>query len=90
MYRRHQRGPTISQKHFSNHFVNIHLHQPQGHAPSPEPRSIILTPDPSLRITHAGAIKIFRSDSPPNLRHVCIETSQFGKQTSNDEKASQL
>ena len=32
VYRRHQGGPTISQKHFSNHFVNIHLHRPQGHA----------------------------------------------------------
>ena len=34
----------------------------------PSPRSTILTPDPSLRITHAGAIKISRSNSPPNLR----------------------
>ena len=35
-------------------------------APTPRarrPRSTILTPDPSLRITDAGAIKISRSDS---------------------------
>ena len=34
----------------------------------PEPRTTILTPDPSLRITHAGVIEISRLDSPPNLR----------------------
>ena len=36
---------------------------------TPEPRRTILTPDPSLRITHAGAIEISRSDSPLNLRY---------------------
>jgi hypothetical protein len=41
---------------------------PKGHAPSPSPRRTILTPDPSLRITRAGTIKISRSDSPPSLR----------------------
>ena len=77
LYRRHQRGPTISQKHFSNHFVNIHLHQPQRARPRARSRSTILTPDPSLRITCAGTIKISRSDSPPNLRLKKIKIRRF-------------
>ena len=77
VYRRHQGGPTISQKHFSNHLVNIHLHQPQRARGAPSPRRTILTPDPSLRITHAGAIEISRSDSPPNLRHTPAHTFEM-------------
>ena len=38
--------------------------------PEPEPRTTILTPDPSLRITHAGAIEISRSDSPDCRKYV--------------------
>ena len=41
-------------------------HQPQGHAPSRG--ALIELQSPSDRITHAGAIEISRSDSPPNLR----------------------
>ena len=38
---RHHRCPGISQSHFSNHLVNIQLHEPQGHAePERDPRTI--------------------------------------------------
>ena len=52
----------------SNHFVNIHLHQPQGHARARGIGGVFELQSPSDRITHTGAIKISRLDSPPNLR----------------------
>ena len=64
-----ERCSRISQNHFSNHFVNIHVHQDQGHAPEP---STILKIIPSDEITHAGTIEISRSDSSPNLRCMAV------------------
>ena len=59
------RGPTISQKHFSNNFVHIHLQQPRGHAPSPSPGGLFSLQTPA---SGSRAIEISRSDSAPNLR----------------------
>ena len=65
MSRKHQGCSRIAQNHFSNHFVNIHVHQGQGHGH--EPRTILQN-FPSDEIAYARTIEISRSGSPPNLR----------------------
>ena len=64
LYRKHQRGPTISQNNFSNHFVNIHVCTQAKGTPEREPRTNLIS-SPSLGITHTGTIETSRLEHPP-------------------------
>ena len=65
-----QEAPEMLQElaeQLSISFHNKIKHQPQGHARARG--GLFELQSPSDRITHAGAIEISRSDSPPNLRY---------------------
>ena len=75
--RKHQERSRTSWNNFFNSFEHLSNHctrkatsEPKGTSPSPRATRTIHSFNPSLRITHAGAVEISRLDSPPNLRYI--------------------